>query len=90
MVIILDNMKQPRAGFTVVELLIVIVVIAILATISVVAYNGIQNREHNTAVQSDLKNIATKIEMYYAEQGIYPSTATLETLGLSATKSLMR
>lgn len=72
------------------ELLIVIVVIAILATISVVAYNGIQNRAHNSAVQSDLKNIATKIEMYYAEQGIYPSTATLETLGLSATKSLMR
>lgn len=80
--------KQRQQGFTIVELLIVIVVIAILAAISVVAYTGVQNRAHNTAVQSDLKNIATKIEMYNAEQGAYPANVTvLSGLGLKATKS---
>lgn len=47
---------QKGLGFTIVELLIVVVVIAILATIVVVAFNGIQNRAHDSAVQSDLRN----------------------------------
>ena len=45
-------MKISRSGFTIVELLITIVVIAILATISVVAYNGAQERARTSAVQS--------------------------------------
>ncbi len=51
--------KKP-VGFTIVELLIVIVVIAILAAISVVAYTGIQNRANDAAVKSDLANAAKK------------------------------
>ncbi|MFZ1242533.1 MAG: type II secretion system protein [Candidatus Saccharimonas sp.] len=53
-----------KRGFTIVELLIVIVVIAILAAISVVAYNGIQNRAYDTTVQSDLRQTYTKIQEY--------------------------
>lgn len=45
------------SAFTIVELLIVIVVIAILAAITVVAYNGIQNRTYDTSVQADLSNM---------------------------------
>lgn len=52
-----------KSGFTIVELLIVIVVIAILAAITVVAYNGIQNRAADTSVQSDLVNLAKKMNL---------------------------
>ena len=71
--------KQKPRGFTIVELLIVVVVIAILAAITVVAYSGIQNRTNDTAVQSDLANIAQKYELYKLESSsaIYPYGATL-------------
>lgn len=79
---------KKQTGFTIIELLIVIVVIAILAAISVVAYSGIQNRAYASAIQSDLKSIATKIEMYWAEEGVYPaiSGGVLAGLDLSVTK----
>ncbi|MFZ1242583.1 MAG: prepilin-type N-terminal cleavage/methylation domain-containing protein [Candidatus Saccharimonas sp.] len=67
-------------GFTIVELLIVIVVIAILAAISIVAYNGIQDRAKNIRVQSDIKQVATLIEMYYTQEGTYPSTGSLSNV----------
>jgi len=50
-------------GFTIVELLIVIVVIAILASISIVAYNGIQQRARDTARKSDLSSIRNALEI---------------------------
>ncbi|WBT09865.1 prepilin-type N-terminal cleavage/methylation domain-containing protein [Corynebacterium sp. SCR221107] len=60
-----------RSGFTIVELLIVIVVIGILAAISIVAYNGIQNRANDTAVKNDLANMAKKIHLASADTGVF-------------------
>lgn len=68
-------LRQRQGGFTIVELLIVIVVIAILATISVVAYNGIQNRANDAAVQSDLRNIGQKVVSYQVLNDKYPNSA---------------
>lgn len=48
-------------GFTIVELLIVTVVIAILATISIVAYNGIQERARQTKIDSDMTQLEKAI-----------------------------
>ena len=63
-------------GFTIVELLIVIVVIAILATISIVSYNGIQQRARNVATISAVSQTKQLIMAYGASFGAYPSTST--------------
>ncbi|OJU88118.1 hypothetical protein BGO17_04055 [Candidatus Saccharibacteria bacterium 49-20] len=53
-----------RTGFTVVELLIVVVVIAILAAVTIVAYNGISSRSKQSAVQSLVQQVNKKILAY--------------------------
>ena len=63
---------RQTKGFTIVELLIVIVVIAILATITIVAYNGIQNRANDTAIQSDLNNFAKSIQLAAIDLDYFP------------------
>jgi len=63
--------KQQR-GFTIVELLIVIVVIAILAAISIVAYNGIQQRARDAERQQELSTLQKALEMYQIDNGGYP------------------
>lgn len=61
------------AGFTIVELMIVIIVIAILAAISIVAYTGIQDRARGVVLGSDLSNAADQMEIAYAMDGSYPA-----------------
>lgn len=69
------NLQANQRGFTIVELLIVIVVIAILAAISIVAYTGIQERARNSSAQQLASQIASKAETYYAINGRYPISA---------------
>lgn len=64
--------STSRRGFTIVELLIVIVVVAILAAITSVAYNGVQARARDAARIQKLTAIAKAIEMYYVDNGRYP------------------
>lgn len=78
--------KNKQSGFTIVELLIVIVVIGILAAITIVAYNGIQERARVATAQSDLANIAKKMGLYYAQYGEYPDTvAEIQAAKISTT-----
>lgn len=70
------TLKQKSTGFTVVELLIVIVVIAILATISVVAYTGIQRRARISTVKSETNVFLKQAEIFKIDSPTsrYPSS----------------
>jgi len=61
-------------AFTIVELLIVIVIIGILATITIVAFNGIQERARASAVSAGLNQASKKLELYTVDNGGYPTT----------------
>jgi len=52
-----SKVRGAKAGFTIVELLIVIVVIAILAAITIVAFNGVQTRARNSKINEDLASL---------------------------------
>jgi prepilin-type N-terminal cleavage/methylation domain-containing protein len=79
--------KHKTNGFTIVELLIVVVVIAILAAITIVSYNGITNRAKATAAQSLVSQIAKKISVYSVDNnGQYP--ASLAVAGITNTDGL--
>ena len=67
-----NNRLNKQQGFTIVELLIVIVVIAILAAISIVAYNGIQNRAKNNKTITAVASWAKAIQLYKVDNGTYP------------------
>jgi|GEM_PF-2524012 len=61
--------KRIGRGFTIVELLIVVVVIAILAAITIVAYNGITNQGNITATEADLSNLSKAQEVFRVQNG---------------------
>jgi prepilin-type N-terminal cleavage/methylation domain-containing protein len=66
-----------QRGFTIVELLIVIVIIAILAAITIVAYNGIQDRAQNTQRIAAAKDYQKIILSYMTQYGTYPKTLAI-------------
>ncbi len=65
-----------QRGFTIVELLVVVVVIAILAAITVVSYNGITARAEKTKTLAAARSYIQALQAYKAGEGSYPSTAT--------------
>jgi prepilin-type N-terminal cleavage/methylation domain-containing protein len=71
------KMKSER-GFTIVELLIVIVVIGILAAITIVAYNGVTARANTTSAKAAANSFTKKAEIYNADAGTnrYPIVNT--------------
>lgn len=66
--------KQYQSGFTIIELLVVIVVVAILAAITIVAYSGISNRAVASSLQSDLTNASQQLKLFQVDNSYFPTT----------------
>lgn len=84
------NRSRHTPGFTIVELLIVIVVIGILAAITIVAYNGIQERARVSNLTSALSQAAKKLTVYQVDNpDIFPADkAALEAIGIKDSGSI--
>lgn len=72
-------MKKSTRGFTIVELLIVVVVIAILAAITIIAYNGIQDRAKYSKTVSAINAISKAFQLKAIADGKYQSDSYYST-----------
>lgn len=75
--------KIKQQGFTIVELLIVIVVIGILAALVITTFTGIQRKARDTERTTDIKALHSQLEAYYAQNGYYPALAEVNTTTLA-------
>lgn len=78
-------MSKKAYGFTVVELMVVVVVIAILAAVSFVIYRGVQDSARNTQRESDIVAIVKSLEAYYAKNGSYPTSTSCGSTTINST-----
>lgn len=66
-------LMNVRSGFTIVEVIVVTVVISILATITVVAYNGMQDRAYMSQLRSTVETYTKVLKMYWVDHGEFPN-----------------
>lgn len=72
---------RDTKGFTLIELLIVVVIIGILAAIAIPKFSATREKAYYAAMKSDLKNLASQQEIYYADN--YAYTTNVNALGFS-------
>lgn len=80
---ITKSLQDKKNGFTVVELIVIIVVIGILASISIVGYSGLQGRSRDAERKADIESIQSVLETYRDQTGKYPSQADAITNGVT-------
>jgi len=72
-------MNRMRKGFTLIELLIVVVIIGILAAIAIPKFANTKTKAYTAAMKSDLRNLVTAEEAFFADSSKYSSFTTTVT-----------
>lgn len=67
--------RSAERGFTLIELMIVVAIIAILAAVLIPNFVNARAQAQTSACESNLRSIATALELYYADQQSYPNGA---------------
>jgi general secretion pathway protein G len=68
--------RTGRRGFTLIEVLIVMALVALLLTIAIPRLFGSLEKSRETALQENLKVMRTSLDKYYADKGHYPDSLT--------------
>ena len=68
------KLTRREAGFTIIELLVVLALISILATMGMAQYRNGQIHAREAVLKTDLFDLRDAIDQYYADKGMYPST----------------
>lgn len=79
--------KLRRAGFTIIELLVVMVVIGLLAAIAAPKFTGTKQKGTRATGISDLRNLATAQESYFSDNGVYGAVTDTAALRFSLSKA---
>lgn len=77
---------RDNKGFTLIELLIVVVIIGILAAIAIPKFSATREKAYYAAMKSDLKNLASQQEIYYADN--YTYTDNTDDLGFASSEGV--
>lgn len=70
------NSSKQNSGFTLMELLISVSIIAVLISIGIASYTTINKQSRDTRRKSDLEQVRSALEMYRADNGYYPSAGS--------------
>ena len=74
--------KTNQKGFTLIELLVVIAIIGLLSTLAVISLNNARQKARDARRVSDIKQVQTALELYFADSGAYPTGTDLDICGL--------
>jgi prepilin-type N-terminal cleavage/methylation domain-containing protein len=83
-------MKKITNGFTIIELLVVVAIVGVLATIGIVTFSSVQSGVRNTQRSTKITIISEALEKYYEKNGEYPSCAVLTTTASTVTTTVLR
>ncbi|CEP66034.1 Type II secretion system protein G [Moorella glycerini] len=84
------EMLHDRKGFTLIELMVVVVIIGILAAIAVPQFMGQSDKAKISKAKADLKTIGSAIELYYTDNGALPPEGSNNTLDANALQNYLK
>ena len=81
-------MRRNQSGFSLVELVVVIMIITSLTALGITSYSAVQRGARNTERKTDLKDLQVALEAYRAENGLYPDTCNIAGTSCASSNAL--